>query len=292
MFLRSKRVLAALTAALILSSAGVMAAEPATMTVVQPKTVSTQANAQNTKAIAKELAQQETFALLWMRSSAEYRALCYQAYNAALAQVDKALADPARKGKPLAIVLDADETVVDNTMGMGRSVAADNGRFTSPWWRDWIHEAKSGAMPGAADFLNAVQRKGVSIFYVSNRYSKINYGATARNFKALNFPSVDAEHLLLMTTTSNKQPRYDAIAEKYDIILYMGDNYGDFPIGSANRTMAERNGVIDAHQADFGMKFIVFPNPAYGSWVSALHDHYMALTPAERDAVNKTILVH
>lgn len=262
------------------------------MTVVQPKTVSTQANAQNTKAIAKELAQQETFALLWMRSSAEYRALCYQAYNAALAQVDKALADPARKGKPLAIVLDADETVVDNTMGMGRSVAADNGRFTSPWWRDWIHEAKSGAMPGAADFLNAVQRKGVSIFYVSNRYSKINYGATARNFKALNFPSVDAEHLLLMTTTSNKQPRYDAIAEKYDIILYMGDNYGDFPIGSANRTMAERNGVIDAHQADFGMKFIVFPNPAYGSWVSALHDHYMALTPAERDAVNKTILVH
>lgn len=286
MFFRTKRSLAVLTAAVVLSSASVMAAESATIPTVKPQIAQTQ----GMESAAKEMAQQETFALLWMRSSAEYRALCYQAYNTAMTQVDKALADPARQGKPLAIVLDADETVVDNTMGMGKSVAEGNGVFTSLWWRDWIHSARSGAMPGAADFLNEVQRKGVSIFYVSNRYSKINYDATVQNFKALGFPSVDKEHLLLMTTTGNKQPRFDQVAEKYDVIVYMGDNYGDLPIGPANRSMAERKAVVDSHKADFGTKFIVFPNPAYGSWVSALREHYMALTPQERENVNKTIL--
>ncbi|WP_314621006.1 hypothetical protein [uncultured Selenomonas sp.] len=78
-----------------------------------------------------QLADAEKMALLWMRTSAEYRALCYQGYNMALAEIARVQANPAvRSGKPLAIVLDCDETVTDNTRAMAESVADGNGRLT------------------------------------------------------------------------------------------------------------------------------------------------------------------
>ena len=68
-------------------------------------------------------AETETMGLLWMRTSAEYRALAYQGYNVAMNAVKMAVTDPSHQRKPLAIVLDADETVVDNTKLMGESIA-------------------------------------------------------------------------------------------------------------------------------------------------------------------------
>ena len=80
--------------------------------------------------------------LLWMRTSAEYRALAYQGYNVAMNLVKMAVADPSHQRKPLAIVLDADETVVDNTKLMGESIANGNGRFDAPWWRQAVHKGE------------------------------------------------------------------------------------------------------------------------------------------------------
>lgn len=235
-------------------------------------------------------AETETMGLLWMRTSAEYRALAYQGYNVALNLVKMAVTDPSHQRKPLAIVLDADETVVDNTKLMGESIANGNGRFDAPWWRQAVHQGKSQAMPGAVEFLNEVHKQGVEIFYVSNRYAPVNYDATVQNFKELGFPSVDKDHVLLFEKDSDKQPRFDAIAKKYYIVLYMGDNAGDFPIGTKGKTLAERNGIIDAHKEDFGTTFVVFPNPAYGSWVSALAKGYQNLSPEEQKQVNNQYL--
>ena len=232
----------------------------------------------------------ETMGLLWMRTSAEYRALAYQGYNVALNLVKMAVTDPSHQRKPLAIVLDADETVVDNTKLMGESVANGNGRFDAPWWRQAVHQGKSQAMPGAVEFLNEVHKQGVEIFYVSNRYAPVNLDVTIQNFKELGFPSVDKEHVLLFEKDSDKQPRFDMIAKKYAIVLYMGDNAGDFPIGTKGKTLAERNGIIDAHKEDFGTTFVVFPNPAYGSWVSALAKGYQNLSPEEQKQVNNQYL--
>lgn len=288
MFHMNKTV-AALAAAIIISSTGVSAATPATSNaVVAPRINQTE----GMKAVAKEFSRQETFALLWMRSSSEYRSLCYQGYNAAMTQVDKALLDQPRKSKPLAIVLDCDETVVDNTPGLAASATKGDSLYTSPWWRRWIREARAGAMPGAVDFLNTVHNKGVAIFYVTNRNAKYSYDGTVKNLKALNFPCVDKEHLLLMTTTSDKMPRLNSVAEKYDVVVYMGDDSNDLPLGLKGKSMAERSTIIDAHKADFGTKFIVFPNPVYGNWVSAMNAHYLSLTPQEREEVNKSILLH
>ena len=235
-------------------------------------------------------AETETMGLLWMRTSAEYRALAYQGYNVALNLVKMAVTDPSHQRKPLAIVLDADETVVDNTKLMGESVANGNGRFDAPWWRQAVHQGKSQAMPGAVEFLNEVHKQGVEIFYVSNRYAPVNYDATVQNFKELGFPSIDKDHVLLFEKDSDKQPRFDAITKKYNVILYMGDNAGDFPIGTKGKTLAERNAIIDEHKEDFGTTFVVFPNPAYGSWVSALAKGYQNLSPEEQKQVNNQYL--
>ena len=232
----------------------------------------------------------ETMGLLWMRTSAEYRALAYQGYNVALNLVNMAVTDPSHQRKPLAIVLDADETVVDNTKLMGESIADGNGRFDAPWWRQAVHQGKSQAMPGAVEFLNEVHKQGVEIFYVSNRYAPVNLDVTIQNFKELGFPSADKDHVLLFEKDSDKQPRFDAITKKYAVILFMGDNAGDFPIGTKGKTLAERNAIIDEHKEDFGTTFVVFPNPAYGSWVSALAKGYQNLSPEEQKQVNNQYL--
>ena len=231
-----------------------------------------------------------TMGLLWMRTSAEYRALAYQGYNVAMNAVKMAVTDPSHQRKPLAIVLDADETVVDNTKLMGESIANGNGRFDAPWWRQAVHQGKSQAMPGAVEFLNEVHKQGVEIFYVSNRYAPVNLDVTIQNFKELGFPSVDKDHVLLFEKDSDKQPRFDMIAKKYYVVVYMGDNAGDFPIGTKGKTLAERNAIIDAHKEDFGTTFVVFPNPAYGSWVSSLAKGYQNLSPEEQKQVNNQYL--
>ena len=235
-------------------------------------------------------AETETMGLLWMRTSAEYRALAYQGYNVAINAVKMAVTDPSHQRKPLAIVLDADETVVDNTKLMGESIANGNGRFDAPWWRQAVHQGKSQAMPGAVEFLNEVHKQGVEIFYVSNRYAPVNLDVTIQNFKELGFPSVDKDHVLLFEKDSDKQPRFDMIAKKYYVVVYMGDNAGDFPIGTKGKTLAERNAIINAHKEDFGTTFVVFPNPAYGSWVSALAKGYQNLSPEEQKQVNNQYL--
>ena len=235
-------------------------------------------------------AETETMGLLWMRTSAEYRALAYQGYNVAMNAVKMAVTDPSHQRKPLAIVLDADETVVDNTKLMGESIVNGNGRFDAPWWRQAVHQGKSQAMPGAVEFLNEVHKQGVEIFYVSNRYAPVNLDVTIQNFKELGFPSVDKDHVLLFEKDSDKQPRFDMIAKKYYVVVYMGDNAGDFPIGTKGKTLAERNAIIDAHKEDFGTTFVVFPNPAYGSWVSSLAKGYQNLSPEEQKQVNNQYL--
>ena len=279
-------------------------AQPVTVTAVKNDGVSvTTNNTVTNNVVANDVAAQEalkqkqqyqaeteTMGLLWMRTSAEYRALAYQGYNVAMNAVKMAVTDPSHQRKPLAIVLDADETVVDNTKLMGESIVNGNGRFDAPWWRQAVHQGKSQAMPGAVDFLNEVHKQGVEIFYVSNRYAPVNLDVTIQNFKELGFPSVDKDHVLLFDKDSDKQPRFDMIAKKYYVVLYMGDNAGDFPIGTKGKTLAERNSIIDAHKEDFGTIFVVFPNPAYGSWVSALAKGYQNLSPEEQKQVNKQYL--
>ncbi|MBQ9432871.1 MAG: 5'-nucleotidase, lipoprotein e(P4) family [Synergistaceae bacterium] len=218
-------------------------------------------------------------ALLWVQTSAEYRALCYQAYNSALERV-RAAAESAKSGdKPLAVILDCDETVIDN-LAVDASVFdtdASSGRLLPEWWK----AAEALAMPGAEEFLNAVDALGVSIFYVTNRPESAK-ADTMRNMKALNFPQVDERHTVLTSSSRQKEARFSKIEEDYSVIVYLGDSAHDFPIGIYGRNMTERNAIADKNRELFGQKYIVFPNPVYGSWLGAFAENYGRMSPAEQ----------
>lgn len=234
-----------------------------------------------------------TMAVSWMQNAAEYRGLCYQAYNTALAQVKRAAAAHKAGQKPLAIVLDADETVLDNSAYQAGRIGTNND-YTTKEWTKWVNAAEALAMPGATDYLQAVDQLGVSIFYVTNRRMDTQYDGTVKNMKELGFPQVDKAHLLLKTDSGNKQARFDAVAAKYDVVVYMGDNAGDLPIGTYGKKQAVRNAIVDANKAKFGVQYILLPNPVYGDWEPGLYNeldgNYWALTPKQKSEVrNKTM---
>ena len=268
--LKGKKKLVSLVMLCVLAGSTVLAADnPAVapvkaVPVRQSAPVTSGMSAIDTWRTQKQLAQEETMALLWMRSAAEYRALCYQGYNTAMMEVDKALSDPARKGKPLAIVLDCDETVTDNTMALAKAAADGNGQYKSIWWRDVVHEGKSGAMPGAVDFLQQVDKKGLAIFYVSNRYAPVNYEATEANLKALHFPQADKKHILLMEKSGNKQLRFDAIAADYDVVVYMETMPGTFPSGQVARARQSAIRLSMCTKKTSGRNISSFPIPCTG----------------------------
>ena len=220
---------------------------------------------QSSRITQKEINNETLNAVLWMQTSAEYRALCYQAYNSALEHVRNA-AESFRSGdKPIAIVLDCDETVIDNIAPDAAII--DSEKTLSELFSAWFTEGRPEALPGAADFLNAVDELGANIFYVTNRQEQFKT-ETTNIMKALNFPQVNDAHVILRDDESSKDSRFRKIENDYNVILYLGDSAHDFPMGIYGKNLEERNAIADANKSLFGKKYIVLPNPVYGSWLN------------------------
>ncbi|CAG7839248.1 5'-nucleotidase [Clostridium novyi B str. ATCC 27606] len=237
----------------------------------------------------KDLNEQLVMAELWMQNSAEYRALCYQAYNTAKVIVDQNVASFKKGDKPLALITDCDETVIENSI-YDAGFIDHNDCHNNDNWSKWVNAAEGKAMPGAKEFLDYAHNKGVEIFYVTGRDEKNSLDGTMKNLKKVGFPCVDKYHMRLKTDTSNKEPRMKEIEKKYNVIIYMGDDEGDFPIGSYHKDMQTRNSLVDKHKNKFGSKFIALPNPSYGHWESSLAKNYWNLTPEERNALRKKLI--
>ena len=236
----------------------------------------------------KDLNEQSVLALVWMQASAEYRELCYQAYNLADMLVDKAVTSAKPADRPLAIICDLDETLLDNS-AYDSGFIGRNDAYSGKTWTQWEMAAQAKAMPGAADFLADIRAKGVEIFYVTNR-DQAGLAGTLTNLKDLGYPLADAKHVLVSTTTSDKQGRFDMVAKDYTVVVYMGDNANDLPIGTWHKSMKERNAIVDQNKADFGTRFVVLPNPSYGDWEGALVGGYYGLSPQKKDEVRRSAL--
>ncbi|MFP8966558.1 5'-nucleotidase, lipoprotein e(P4) family [Pokkaliibacter sp. CJK22405] len=235
----------------------------------------------------QDLNEQLVLATLWMQASGEFRALSYQAFN--LAQLRYDMYSAAHTGnRKLAVVVDADETVIDNSAFEAWLVGKDFG-YSSKTWERWMAAADAKAMPGAVDFLNYVKSRGGEVFYVTNR-KEVGREGTLKNLKALGFPYVDDAHLMLRTDTSNKSPRREMIAQNYDIALLMGDNLNDFSSAFDVKTLAESKAAVDAHKKDFGSRFIMLPNPTYGDWEGKVYGGNWGASAAEKDAMRKSHL--
>ena len=207
-------------------------------------------------------------ATLWVQKSAEYDALCYQAYNIATDRLNELLKHH-KKGKKLAIVLDVDETVLNNTPFQG-TLIKENQIFDQNLWTEWVRMEKGVPLAGAKEFLTYADQKGVEIFYVSNRDEGAEEEATFNNLKKVGIP-VKKENLLFKEGKSSKEPRRQQVAAKYELALLFGDNLIDFAEGFEGYEGDKRKVNVEARRTDWGKKFIVLPNPMYGDWLKPLN---------------------
>ena len=219
------------------------------------------------------LAEQGMLAYNWMQQSGEYRALAYQAFNAAKAAFDAA--SPAN-GMKKAVVVDLDETMIDNS-AEGASRLLEHKAFSPASWTMWCEAEQARAIPGAVEFANYVNSHGGKMFYVSNRTAGAEYQPTVNNLKALGFTGVDETSMLLKDKESKKTGRFEQVEKAgYEIVVFIGDNLDDFAFtGETYHKLNDaRRAAVDKYKADFGVKYIVLPNPLYRTWEGGLHADY------------------
>jgi 5'-nucleotidase (lipoprotein e(P4) family) len=234
------------------------------------------------------LYEQNTMSVLWFQNSAEAKALYYQGYNIGRMRLDELLRDRPKTNvlKP-AIVLDIDETVLDNSPHQAWYVL--HGKGVPFGWNNWFNRGEAKALPGAIEFLQYVNARGVAIFYISNR-NEAQKAATMKNLLNAGAPQVNSGHVLLQQPgEKGKETRRMLVAKTHDILLYFGDNLGDFS-GFEGLTVSDRSEEVDRRQAEFGRKLIVFPNPMYGDWEGAIYQYDYRKTNEEKDKLRKKLL--
>ncbi len=227
-----------------------------------------------------------TMAVLYQQTAAEYRALCYQAFNVAKYQLDQNLRIMGLQ-KQQAIVLDIDETVLDNSPYEAKCIL-ENVSYPD-YWDEWMNASNAKPVPGALEFLKYAQSKGIEVYYITNRKEKYRE-QTLKNLKSLDFPFAQNDHLFMKTDESSKKARRDFVSETRKIILLIGDNLNDFANVFEKKNITERFELVDEMKTEFGKQFIVLPNAMYGAWEGALYDYDYSISTMEKsDARHKNL---
>jgi len=227
---------------------------------------------------------------LWMQTSAEYQALCRQTFSSALREIKQAAKKAKRRQgrpvgpdkKPLAVVADLDETILDNARfqsAMDAAVWADGMDigYTPKRWEQWERDnaEEVGLVPGAGPFIAEVEKLKVVMVFISNRLERLK----DNTIQALVHNGINTQglqdglelRLLLKKETSNKQDRIRQVEVKYHVVAYLGDNLGDFP-GEPEQSkdlaqqLAARRKNVDSAADLWGTRYFMLPNPVYGSW--------------------------
>lgn len=240
--------------------------------------------------------QQKTLdANLYMQTSAEYRAVCLQTYNWAGERLKQKLAviqNPEEK--PPVVVLDLDETVIDNAgfqSYLDSKALAYSDSIWETWEKDYPNEVR--LIPGAKGFIEEAERQGVLVCYISNRLER-HKASTIAVLKNLGFNTQNIENrLLLKSDSSDKTVRRAQAANLGQVIMLVGDNLRDFSESFAAQrsdyTKAEnrlaginaRYAAVDRAPYKWGAEWIILPNPVYGEWQRPLGpDPRQALRPS------------
>jgi 5'-nucleotidase (lipoprotein e(P4) family) len=232
-------------------------------------------------------AQYNVSGTIWQQQSGEYKALCYQAFNLARYRLQEILVtnkDPM----PLAVITDVDETILDNSPSAAHDILNAH-TFADSSWRPWVDMAVAKATPGAVEFFNYAAQHGAQCFYITNR-KEDQKAATMKNLQQQGFPQVDSMHMMMKGPSSDKEPRRQEVAKKYNVVLLLGDNLNDFDDLFFEKFVTERNANVDKVQSFFGSKYIMLPNATYGDWESALWQG-QKLTAEEKDKVKWSWLI-
>ncbi|VVN14728.1 Lipoprotein E [Pseudomonas fluorescens] len=223
-------------------------------------------------------------AVLWTQTSIEHEMIYRQLFANATRQLDTALADPtwdalpfpprSLNGLPPAVVVDIDETLLDNVPLNARDVV-NNQIYSYDRWNTWVDQAKAQALPGSVAFLQAARQKGIKVYYLTNReHSQV--AATVKNLRLRGFPVESDEQILAASTPTGhcesagygKNCRRQWVASHARVLLMAGDSMGDFVQAEHNTLDAQRKAVAP-YVNWLGQRWFLLPNPTYGNWYSA-----------------------
>ncbi|HMO14129.1 MAG TPA: HAD family acid phosphatase, partial [Pirellulaceae bacterium] len=192
-------------------------------------------------------------AVAWMQNAAEYKVMTTQIYRLAILQLDKGLDDPTWTAdeeqwaagdfhsKQPAVILDVDETVLDNSAFNARNIL-ERQRFTEESWNAWCLEERAELVPGVKAFIDAAQARDVKVFYITNR-DDIALQATINNLLRLGLPACETTVLTRNEEAGrgdDKRSRRAMVAKEHRIVLLIGDSLSDICYGMDTRDQAER----------------------------------------------------
>jgi 5'-nucleotidase (lipoprotein e(P4) family) len=226
-------------------------------------------------------------ATLWYQRSAEERALYYQAYTLARHLLEEALRSGIHSHP--AVILDIDETVLDNSPYQAHLIR-EGVSYTPSSWKKWTARSDANVLPGALEFLKQADSLDVAIFFVTNRDTD-EVEATLRNLQRRGVPQATTDHLLPRTGMSSKEPRRREIAKDHDILLLIGDNLADFSKVFEREPTDERADLVDSLRSSFGERFVIVPNPMYGDWEGALYGYDWSLPDSVRAVMRMRQLI-
>jgi 5'-nucleotidase (lipoprotein e(P4) family) len=225
-------------------------------------------------------------ATLWLQDSVEYRGNALTAYTLARLRLDQALADKSWTAAPVeqkgdfagltpAVVLDIDETVLDNSLYQVWLMKARQ-TFSLKTWNQFCAAQVSRAIPGAAQFTKYADSKGVKVFYISNRGVETK-ADTRKNMEKLGFAMGGNVDTFLMQGEkpewgSQKGTRRAVVARDHRIVLNVGDQFGDFD-DRYRTSPAERLKAFEENEDRWGRDWVMLANPTYGSFDTAPYGH-------------------
>lgn len=237
-------------------------------------------------------------AVLWVQRSQEYDATLTSLYRGAIAQLDAALADPqwdalvpserdnpgAWSTLPPAVIVDVDETVLDNAAYQARLVR-DGLEYDDATWADWVAEERATLVPGVREFAQAASARGVTIYYVTNREQGLKQ-ATLANLRAVGLPvahddvflglGLDVAGCTQPGSRSGKLCRRQLVGRSHRVLMQFGDQLGDF-VQITENTPDARDALASTHNAWFGERWWMLPNPTYGGWEPAAFNNDWSL---------------
>ena len=208
---------------------------------------------------------------LWLQNAAEYRALCYQAFNLASEKIESIAGKKNKEGRPQAVIVDVDETILNNGP-FSAAMILKNKSYGPEEWNKWVEQSSAEPIPGSVEFLQLVDKNKMEIFYVSNRMEN-SLGPTYKNLVAVGFP-VKKENMMFRAagTSDSKMERRKLILDKYEVVMLVGDSMMDFTEAFEMKGVDASWELADKIRSDFGNKYVVIPNPIYGPWESMIYN--------------------
>ena len=223
------------------------------------------------EAVADSINNPLLWAMAYKQTAAEFYALCHQAYNLARMRIDHVLADRHAADRSLAVITDMDNTILHALSYWGYLINEGRDFFDDAIWDEWLPNNLITAVPGANDFFNYCESKGVEVFYVTNRnQGERTFEYALAHLRHLEFPYANDENLFVFRKTSDKSPARRKIEETHDVALMLGDNLNDYRRDYYVKSVDERIALMERDREDWGRKFILIPNPTDGHWVRAI----------------------